>query len=161
MDTIKSLSEMKAFIGVCVAMGMLKHTDLHDYWQKSYWLFEIGQWNEHISRERFKDIMAYLKFCDEEVDKPQPRDGQDQPLPDKLYKVRRFLTKLLPKYGKEWISHHWLAIDEQMTRYRGRIRFRQFVANKLSRFGIKVWAMADGSNGYILRQQIYTEKNVK
>ena len=157
---ITSVGEMKAFIGVCVAMGILKLPDLHDYWQKTYRLFEIGQWNEHMSRERFKGIMRYLKFCDEEIDKPQPRDGQD-PSPDKLYKVRRFLDKLLPKYDQEWVSHQWLAIDEQMIPFRGRVGFRQFVANKPSRFGIKVWAMADGNNGYILRQQIYTGRNVE
>ena len=48
-----------------------------------------------------------------------------------------------------------------MIPFRGRVGFRQFVANKPSRFGIKVWAMADGNNGYILRQQIYTGRNVE
>lgn len=158
---ITCLSEMKAFIRVCVAMGILKLPDLHDYWQTSYRLFEIIEWNEHMSRDRFKAIMRYLKFCDEEVDKPQPREGQDQPSPYKLYKVRRFLNKLLQRYDQEWTSHQWLAIDEQMTPLRGRVGFRQFVAKKPSRFGIKVWAMADASNGYILRQQIYTGKNVE
>lgn len=84
---ITSLSEMKAFIGFCVAMGILKLPDLHSYWQKSYRLFEIADWNEHMNRERFKSIMRYLKFCDEDVDKPQPREGQDQPSPAKLYKI--------------------------------------------------------------------------
>ena len=37
-------------------------------------------------------------------------------------------------------------IDEQMIPYRGRVGFRQFVANKPKRFGIKVWAMADATN---------------
>ena len=100
---ITCLSEMKAFIGVCVAMGILKLPDLHDYWQTSYRLFEIIEWNEHMNRDRFKAIMRYLKFCDEEVDKPQPREGQDQASPNKLYKVRRFLNKLLQRY--EWTSH--------------------------------------------------------
>ena len=48
-----------------------------------------------------------------------------------------------------------------MIPFRGRVGFRQFVADKPSTFGIKVWAMPDGNNGYILRQQIYTGKNVE
>ena len=60
---------MKAFIGVCVAMGILKLPDLDDHWQKTYRLLEIDQWKEHMSRERFKGIMRYLRFCDEEIDK--------------------------------------------------------------------------------------------
>lgn len=116
-----------------------------------------------MNRDRFLAILRYLKFCDEEVDN-QPQQvtpGQPPAQPDKLYKVRRFLDQLLPRYAAEWTGHQWLAIDEQMIPYRGRVGFRQFVANKPKRFGIKVWAMADATNGYILQQQIYTGKNVE
>lgn len=84
-----------------------------------------------MSRERVKDITGYLKFCDEEVNKPQSRDGQDQPSPDKLYKVRRFLRKLLPKYDQEWVSHQCLTTDEQMIPFRGRVGFQQFEKSNL------------------------------
>ena len=57
---IASLGEMKAFIGVCVATVFLKLLDLYDYWQQSYWLFEIGQWNEHMSRERERELKTSL-----------------------------------------------------------------------------------------------------
>ena len=42
-----------------------------------------------------------------------------------------------------------------------RLCWIQLVANNPKRFGIKVWAMADATNGYILQQQIYTGKNTK
>lgn len=140
---------------ICCMHGILKLPDLQDWWQKSYWLPEIGQWNEHMSRKRYKGIMRYLKFCDQEVDKPQPRNGQNQPSPEKLYKVRRFLGKLIPKYNPKWVRHQWLAINEQMIPFRGRVWFQHFVANKPSSLGIKVGGMADGSNGFILKQQNY------
>jgi len=37
-----------------------------------------------------------------------------------------------------------------MIPFRGRVWFQHFVANKPSSFGIKVRAMADGRNGFIL-----------
>jgi len=65
---------------------------------------------------------------------------------------------LLPKYERGWISSQWPAIDEQMIPYCGHVGFCQFIANKPNHFGIKVRAMA--KPGYILKQQIYTGKNL-
>ena len=101
---------------------------------RSLWLLAaiiliVWNWSmewAYEQRERVKDITGYLKFCDKEVNKPQSRDGQDQPSPDKLYKLRRFLGKLLPKYDQEWVSHQWLTTDEQMIPFRGRVGFQQF-----------------------------------
>ena len=152
-NEIENINEMKTFFGICVAMGILKLPEIHLYWQRKYSLFEIADWNQHMNRDRFIAILRYLKFCDEEVESQPQQVAPDQPpaQPDKLYKVRRFLDQLLPRYAAEWTGNQWLAIDEQMIPYRGRVGFRQFVANKPKRFGIKVWAMADATNGYVLQ----------
>ena len=116
-----------------------------------------------MNRDRFIGILRYLKFCDEEFESQPLQVAPDQPpaQPDKLYKVRRFLDQLFPRYAAEWTGNQWLAIDEQMIPHQGRVGFRQFVANKPKRFGIKVWAMADATNGYVLQQKIYTGKNIE
>ena len=103
-----------------------------------------------MSHNRFNEIMHYLKFCDEQENKPAVQSGQREY--NKLYKVRRFLSMLLPKYEREWISSQWLAIDEQMIPYSGRVGFWQFITNKPNRFVIKVCTMADAKPGYILKQ---------
>ena len=125
---------MKAFLGVCLAMGILKLPLVEMYWQKKFSLFEINDWSSATSRNSVNAIMRYLKFCDEQVDKPAVEPGQAGY--DKLYKVRRFLSMLLPKYEREWISSQWLAIDEQMIPHRGHVGFREFIANKPNHFGI-------------------------
>lgn len=116
----------------------------------------IGNYRSYLPR-RLQLFTKFEKWGFFPV-KPQPSEGQDQHSPDKLYKAQRFFDKLLPEYDQEWISNQWLATNEQMIPFRGRVGIRQFIANKPSRLGIKVWAMADGSNGYILRQQIDTGK---
>ena len=128
------------FFGICVAMGMLKLPEIHLYWQRKHSLFEIADWNQHMNHDRFIAILHYLKLCDEEVERQPQQVAPDQPpaQPDKLYKVKRFLDKLWPRYAAEWTGNQWLAIDEQMIPYQGRVGFRQFVANKPKRFGIKV-----------------------
>ena len=151
-NEIENINEMKTFFGICEAMAILKLPEIHLYWQRKYSLFEIADWNQHMNRDRFVAILRYLKLCDEE-DEIQPQQVAPEQPPaqsDKLYKVRRFLDQLLPGYAAEWTGNQWLAIDDQMIPYRGRVGFRQFVANKPKRLEIKVWAMADASNGYVL-----------
>ena len=43
-----------------------------------------------------------------------------------------------------------------MIPFKGRIGFRQFIKNKRTRFGIKVWVPAESSTGYVSRLQVYT-----
>ena len=90
--------------------------------------------------------MCYLKVCDEEV---ESRPQQVVPGQHPAQSDRHFIDQVLAKYAAEWTANQWLAIDEQMIPYRGRVGFRQFVANKPKRFGIKVWAMADATNGFL------------
>ena len=107
---IENINEMKAFFGICVAMGILKLPEIHLYWQRKYSLFEIADWNQHMSRDRFLAILRYLKFCDEEVEGQPQQVAPDQPSaqPDKLYKVRHFLDQLLPRYAAECMD--WPSI---------------------------------------------------
>ena len=160
---IENINEMKTFFGICVAMGILKLPEIHLYWQRKYSLMEIADWNQHMNCDRFITILRYLDFCDEEVESQPQQEAPDQPpaQPDKLYKVRHFLDQLLLRYAAEWTGNQWLAIDEQIIPCRGCVGFRQFAANKPKRFGVKVWAMADATNGYVLQEQIYTGRNVE
>ena len=49
-----------------------------------------------------------------------------------------------------------VSIDESMIPFKGQIGFRQFIASKRVRFGIKVWGMAESLTGYVSQLQIYT-----
>ena len=52
-----------------------------------------------------------------------------------------------------------MSIDECMIHWRGRLSFRQFIANKPIWFGIKVWVLADSESKYIYKQQLYIGRN--
>ena len=91
-------------------------------------------------RSRFKQIWRYLHFCDEQ-NAPQP----DDPEADKLYKIRPLLQLLLEKLKNLYVPEKYISIDESMILFKGRIGFRQFIKNKCTRFGIKVWVLAESS----------------
>ena len=49
----------------------------------------------------------------------------------------------------------YVAIDERMVKSRHRSRFRQFIKEKPTKWGIKLWVLADSSNGYTVDFNIY------
>ena len=49
----------------------------------------------------------------------------------------------------------YVAIDERMAKSRHRSGFRQFIKDKPTKWGIKLWVLADSSNGYTVDFNIY------
>jgi len=48
-----------------------------------------------------------------------------------------------------------------MIPYKGRLSFKQYIKNKPTKWGIKVFVLSDATNGYVYRLQIYTGKNLE
>ena len=51
-----------------------------------------------------------------------------------------------------------LAVDERMVKSRHRSGIRQFIKDKPTKWGIKLWVLADSSNGYTVDFNVYIGK---
>ena len=51
-----------------------------------------------------------------------------------------------------------LAIDERMVKSRHRSGIRQYIKDKPTKWGIKLWVLADSSNGYTVDFNVYIGK---
>nr|XP_039250401.1 piggyBac transposable element-derived protein 4-like isoform X2 [Styela clava] len=144
------VKEIKAFLGMIIAMGIIRLPNIHLYWQKKNWIFDVPSFNKIMPRDRFVEIHRYMHFCDEAL---APRS--DDPKKDKLFKIRGLLSLLLPLFESCYKPGQDLSIDESLIPFKGRISFRQFIKRKRARFGIKVWVLAESSTGYVSRLKIY------
>ena len=59
-------------------------------------------------------------------------------------------------FARYYNPERHLSIDEMMIGTRCRIAFLQYLPNKPTKFGIKVWVIAEAKTGYVLGFQIYT-----
>ena len=50
-------------------------------------------------------------------------------------------------------------MDEAMIPFKGRLSIKQYMKDKSTKWGIKVFVLADSRNGYTVRLQIYAGKN--
>ena len=130
-------------------MGIIKLPCRNDYWRKRRRLFSTS-FGEIMARDRFNLIWRYLHLSD--------NTQRQNPEPDRLFKVRPYLTYLNEKFGALYRSHGDVTIDESMIKYKGRLKFLQYMPMKPTKWGIKVWAMSESRNGYLHRFQVYTGK---
>ena len=148
--------EMKAFIGVTVAMGIVKLPEIENYWRKDG-ICNVPWFSSIMSIKRYKQILRFLHLNDN-TNVPE-KDAPNY----KLYKLGGLHEKLCKIFSKIYSPSQELSIDEQMVGTKCRVGFIQYMPQKPKNFGIKIWVMAEAATGYCLQFQVYTGKsdNVK
>jgi len=148
-------SELMAFIGINIAMGMLHLPQVKDYWSTNVIL--ATPWFPGImSRNRFYTVLRYLHLADSKVQVPKGKEGYNP-----LFKVQFLIDHLTAVYPQYYYPSRYLSIDEMMVGTRCRISFLQYLPKKPTKFGIKVWINAEAKSGYVLNFQIYTGSDTK
>ena len=74
-----------------------------------------------------------------------------QPGYDLLYKVRKHLDLVTPKLESEYNPHESMSVDEAMIPFKGRLGFKQYMKDKPTKWGIKVFVLSEATNGYVYR----------
>ena len=153
--TDTTVSEMKAFFGILIIMGVVHLPRLEMYWQKQHSLIQVPEIPKIMPFVRFEQIWRFLHLCDSSQQIPAGQPGHDR-----LFKVRALLDLLTPSFKRNYQPHKEISVDEAMIPFKGRLAFIQYMKAKPVKWGIKVFVLADAHNGYTYRLQIYTGKQV-
>lgn len=132
-------------------MGIKKLPSYRDYWSSSLELRD-SYIASTMSVNRFGWLLSNLHINDN-----SKMPTRDSPNYDKLYKVRPLLEKLTETYKTCYAPSEFQAIDESMIPFKGRSCLKQYMPDKPTKRGYKVWVRAD-SYGYVVQFQIYEGK---
>jgi len=139
--------EFYRFIGLLMYMGMVQVPNVDLYWCKKS-LFH-GLWaRSFMSKFRFRQLLCFLKISDFETEKPG----------DKLCKVRFLFDMIRRKCMNLYQPGMNVSIDERMVRNKGRYSFRQYIRDKPTKWGMKLWVLADSKTGYTYNFDVYLGK---
>ena len=147
-----SLEELKAFLGLLIAMSIHKLPSYRDYWSTD-WVLGVPAFARVMARDRFFDILYNIHLCDN-TQMPQPGSTNF----DKLFKIRNFIDDLNTKFRMNYQPHREQSIDEAMIKYKGRTSLKQYMPMKPIKRGIKMWCRADSTSGYLCDFEVYTGK---
>lgn len=139
-----SRAEMEAFVGLHLILGAYKahYRNIHELFSKR---------DGHpvcravMSKERFCLLKQVLR-----VDDKLRRDATDPLAP-----MGQVPTLLQSKLREFFVAGTHLTIDEQLMEFHGRVNFKQYIASKPGKFGIKIFLVCDAVTGYALNMLIY------
>ena len=146
--------EMKAYFGIRIIMGIVRLPSIALYWSTDDFFGNVGI-KKVMTKNRFEEINAFLHFNDSTREPARGTDGFDR-----LYKVRPVIDYVKGNFLSNFQPSKNISVDEGMIAYKGRVSFRQYMPQKPTKYGIKVWMAADSSNGYILNFNTYLGKEV-
>ncbi|XP_033741799.1 piggyBac transposable element-derived protein 4-like [Pecten maximus] len=100
-----SNNEMKAFLGMIIAMGLVTQANIQDYWSSDP-VVSTPFFGTVMSRDRFLSIMSFLHLSDNNM---ALQRGQENYSP--LQKLGSPYQKILENFERVYTPHQELAID--------------------------------------------------
>ena len=147
--TPPTVPEIKAFIAINILMGIHQLPDIDSYWSTDDRL-EVDGISKIMPKRRFKKLSQYLHLSNNEEALPH-----DSPQYDALLKVRPLINMLSRTFRDRYKPNCEMSIDEAMVAYKGRHHMKQYLPAKPTKWGFKVWTLADSHNGYVCGFDIY------
>lgn len=142
-----TLEDLNSFIAIIILSTFNKRTSEKDYWSTDP-LLECPIVRTVMSRDRFLEIKRNLK-CSK---------IKDENSKDAAWRVREILEIFKKNVKCFGFFETALSVDEMMVKFYGRLKIKQYIRNKPTRFGIKMWALC-GADGYLFDCDIYCGKN--
>ena len=134
--------EFNAYFGLEIAMSLVKMNRISDYWSTS--LFQGHQdFKRVMSRDRFKEIRAALKF------RPDGADDMTTRSTDPLWFARSIINKFQKCCAKVAVPIGVSALDENSTRTKARTAARSYMPSKPDKYAIRFYAVCGWKSTYL------------
>ncbi|XP_035829440.1 piggyBac transposable element-derived protein 4-like [Aplysia californica] len=139
--------EMRAFLALIIATGLVKKDDLDKFWSTDS-IICTPFFSTHMSLKRFENILSNLHLV----------DNNDDDKTDPLFKVRPFFVHLRQKFVDAYSAGQNLSFDEATcaVKGQGRLRFKVYNPKKPAKFGIKIYEVCESESGYLSSMNVYT-----
>ncbi|XP_046828679.1 piggyBac transposable element-derived protein 4-like isoform X2 [Vespa crabro] len=135
-----TVSEMKAFLGLILNMGIVRLSNIQDYWSKEE-EFQVPFFSKIIDKGRFMQIFWMLHL--NEVHEPNAI------LETRLQKVSKYLEYLDLKFREHFIPNKCISIVESVVKYKGRLGSTVYNPQKPTKWGIRLYVLTDSESGYL------------
>ena len=102
-----------------------------------------------LSRNRFQSLMSFVGAA---IEKELKEKG------DKLAKVHPVYKHLQERCLSLYQPNAEISIDERMVKSKARFSFKQYIKNKPTKWGFKLWCLCDSHNDCTVNFTIYHGK---
>ncbi|KAJ8879537.1 hypothetical protein PR048_020145 [Dryococelus australis] len=140
------------FVELSVSLGLLYlHLNIEEFFSEN-----------GTSPECFRAIMSmerfYLLLCAFRFDSINDRNASK--LTDNLILIRNIFEQFVTQYVPKYQLGEYVTVDAMLETFRGRCKFRQYIANKPATYRIKVYALVDTHTFYTSNLKISVVKHI-
>lgn len=152
--------EFLAFLGIIIFMGLVDVPSLAEYWNDDGFFRQDFVRSSGMTRTRFMNILRVLHLCDYEQDNiNEVHKSRKEPY-DPLFKLKPLMDELQLACKAYFVPKQNISIDERMVAFKGRIGMKQYIKDKPTKWGFKLWILASSDSGYTYKFQVYTGKRL-
>ena len=124
---------------------MIHKPYLHLYWSKDP-VFGTPIFSQLMRRDRFEQIRKMIHFTNPLLADPTQN----------LSKLDTYLNALRERYKSIYIPERDIAVDEYLSLWKGRLRFKIYIPSKRERYGVKIYMLCESATGYLRDFIVYT-----
>ncbi|XP_016317158.1 uncharacterized protein LOC107669448 [Sinocyclocheilus anshuiensis] len=151
-----TVAEFYSYVTLVVYMGLVKAKSIADYWARKR-MYNFSYPQSIMSRARFQAISWNLYLCDlqedEENNKKKGTAGYDR-----LLKIKPLYTDVLSACRKHFHPNREILVDERMDATKARIGLKRYMNDKQTKWGYRLFVLADSSCGYTWNFFVYEGK---
>ena len=145
-----TLPEIKSFISLLILTRVFRaNREPIDELYREDLNFETPTFRAAMPRERFKNILRFLRF-----------EGNttriERVLIHKLAPIRDILESINKAFYAAYTPGKLNTIDEHLCNYHRRCQFLQYLRNKPDKYAINIWVPANAGNYYPLNLEVFT-----
>ena len=146
-------TEMAKYLGLRVLMGISKLPREDMYWdQKNDYYYSNPVFAETMSFERFKLVNKFLHCNDKDA---FPKGYNTRLEHDRLLLVRPLINYFREISKSLYTPLMDLSLDEALLPWKGWLNFKVYNPKKTTKYGIKLYALAESASGYLLDILVY------
>ncbi|KAL2087426.1 hypothetical protein ACEWY4_016254 [Coilia grayii] len=148
--------ELYNWMAMVLYLGLVKVSEIRDLWNKES-VFSFPFPPKVMAGHRFEAISASLHMSDPDVTARNDR-LRGQPEYDQLCRLKPVLNDILDACRAYYHPYQNLAVDERMVKTKASIGMKQYMRDKPTKWGYKLFVLADSKNGFTCNFSIYEGK---